>query len=116
LNNPRMYREASGTSGMAAAMNGAINMSMPDGWVPEFARDMENAFLISPLADQSVTFQVDKEENRNLLDKLEHTVMPLYYDNQAAWLKILKQSAKDVVPEFESSRLAKEYYEKMYKV
>jgi starch phosphorylase len=116
LNNPRMYREASGTSGMAAAMNGAINMSMPDGWVPEFARDMENAFLISPLDDQTVTFQVDKEENRNLMDKLENIVMPMYYHNQAGWLKILKQSAKDVVPEFESSRLAKEYYEKMYKV
>ncbi|HEY0176450.1 MAG TPA: alpha-glucan family phosphorylase, partial [Pedobacter sp.] len=42
LNNPRLYHEASGTSGMTAAMNGSINLSMPDGWVPEFARDREN--------------------------------------------------------------------------
>ena len=44
LNNPRMYREASGTSGMTAAMNGSINFSLPDGWVPEFAKDEENCF------------------------------------------------------------------------
>lgn len=44
LNTPRMYREASGTSGMTAAINAAVNVSMPDGWVPEFASDGINCF------------------------------------------------------------------------
>ena len=48
LNNPRMYREASGTSGMTAAFNGSINLSLPDGWVPEFAVDQVNSFVIQP--------------------------------------------------------------------
>ncbi|MFZ1748660.1 MAG: alpha-glucan family phosphorylase, partial [Saprospiraceae bacterium] len=48
LNNPRLYREASGTSGMTAAMNGSVNFSIPDGWVPEFAKHLDNCFVIEP--------------------------------------------------------------------
>jgi len=115
LNNPRMYREASGTSGMAAAMNGSINLSMPDGWVPEFARDNENCFLIEP-ADQHLSVaQIDALESTNLLDVLENKVLPLYYKDPEKWVAILKQGANDVVPAFEASRLAKDYYELMYK-
>lgn len=115
LNNPRMYREASGTSGMSAAMNGTINFSMPDGWVPEFAEDGENCFVIVP-ADQHLTVEeIDKQENVNLMDLLENKVLPLYYQDPAKWLKILKKAALDVVPQFESARLASEYYELMYK-
>src|SRR5688572_13367552 len=47
LNNPKLYHEASGTSGMTAAMNGSINVSIPDGWVPEFAQPGKNSFLIA---------------------------------------------------------------------
>lgn len=114
LNNPRMYREASGTSGMAAAMNGAINLSLPDGWMPEFARDMENSFMVNPATDQTLTEETDLAENKLLLNKLEQVIFPLYYEDQTAWMKILKQGAKDVYPQFESARLAKEYYEVMY--
>jgi starch phosphorylase len=104
LNNPQMYREASGTSGMTAAMNGSINCSIPDGWVPEFAKDKENCFIIQP-----------ENENSQLMDTLEKVILPMYYKNQQQWLKILKKAAADVVPAFESGRMAKEYYEIMYK-
>jgi starch phosphorylase len=114
LNNPRMYREASGTSGMAAAMNGAINLSMPDGWVPEFARHMENSFVITAMQDQSAPEEVDKQENHALMTLLESEVLPLYYKDKEKWVQILKNAAKDVVPSFESARLAREYYEKLY--
>jgi starch phosphorylase len=114
LNNPRMYREASGTSGMAAAMNGAINLSMPDGWVPEFARHMENSFVITAMEDQSAPEEVDKQENQALMTLLEKEVLPLYYKDKEKWVQILKNAAKDVVPAFESARLAREYYEKLY--
>jgi glycogen phosphorylase len=108
LNNPRMYREASGTSGMTAAMNGSINLSIPDGWVPEFAQDKKNCFIIQPGDD-------DRQENSNLMETLEKVVLPMYYKDQPQWLSIVKQAAKDVVPAFESGRMANDYYEIMYK-
>jgi len=112
LNNPRMYREASGTSGMTAAMNGAINLSLPDGWVPEFAKDKENCFVIEPAPKG--TPEADKLENENLMDTLEQVVIPMYYHDQQQWLNIVKNAAADVAPAFEAARMADEYYQKMY--
>ena len=115
LNNPRMYHEASGTSGMTAAMNGTINLSLPDGWVPEFAKDGENCFVIQPADLQLSEVEKDTLENTHLMDMLENTVLPTYYGNQAKWLSMVKKAAEDIYPSFESGRLAQEYYELMYK-
>jgi len=115
LNNPKMYREASGTSGMTAAMNGSVNLSLPDGWVPEFATDQENSFVIHPAADRSDEAVIDTAENKNLMDVLEELVLPKYYQDQQGWLKILKKAAADVEPAFESGRMADEYYQLMYR-
>ena len=114
LNTPRMYREASGTSGMSAAMNGSINVSLPDGWVPEFAKDKKNCFIIQPASDNLSTEQKDAEEAQNLMTMLENLILPMYYNDPLKWLTILKNAAIDVVPAFESGRMAHEYYEKMY--
>ncbi|WP_207422233.1 alpha-glucan family phosphorylase [Desertivirga brevis] len=115
LNNPRLYREASGTSGMSAAMNGSINCSIPDGWIPEFARDRENSFVIEP-ADEKLSLEDrDKIEALRLIDTIEQVAIPMYYNNQKEWLQILKNGAKQVTPNFESARMVKEYYELMYK-
>jgi starch phosphorylase len=114
LNNPRMYHEASGTSGMTAAMNGSINLSLPDGWVPEFARDKENCFLIAKAQDSLSVVEKDSLENKNLMEVLEDAVLPMYYQKPGLWLAVLKQAATDVVPGFEAGRLAKEYYETLY--
>jgi starch phosphorylase len=116
INTPRMYREASGTSGMTATMNGAINLSMPDGWVPEFAKDYENCFVVKNAADELPEAERDTEENHNLMDYLEKTIVPMYYNDQQHWLKIVKTAAKDVVPTFESGRMVDEYYRKMYSI
>ncbi len=115
LNNPKMYHEASGTSGMAAAMNGSINLSLPDGWVPEFAKDNENCFVIQKADDELSYSEKDQVENNNLLDSLENIVAPLYYNNPAGWQKIVKNAANQIVPTFDSGRMADEYYEIMYK-
>jgi starch phosphorylase len=114
LNNPKMYREASGTSGMAAAMNGSINLSLPDGWVPEFAKDLENCFIVQPASDELSAEDRDKAENQSLMDVLKLHVLPCYYNHSSKWLEILKKAALDVVPEFESARQAEEYYELLY--
>lgn len=114
LNTPRYPREASGTSGMTAAMNGSVSVSIPDGWVPEFAKDGKNCFLI-PIADESLpTDQKDALEAASLLDVLEKQVVPLYYDQPAKFLKIRQAAQRDVEPMFESGRMAREYYERLY--
>jgi starch phosphorylase len=113
LNTPRIYHEASGTSGMTAAMNGSINLSIPDGWVPEFAQDRKNSFII-PRAETDDHEDQAKLENDFLLTMLEKDIVPLYYTRPDEWLNIMKQSMIDVVPFFDSNRMAHEYYDKMY--
>lgn len=115
LNNPRMYREASGTSGMTAAMNGSINLSLPDGWIPEFARDQVNSFIIQPAPDGLSQEEQNRLENISLMDTLEQKVVTTYYDDQKQWLNMVKQAAADVAGTFESSRMVSEYYTEMYK-
>jgi glycogen phosphorylase len=114
LNNPKMYREASGTSGMTAAMNASINLSIPDGWVPEFSRHGENAFIIEPAADHLSQEEKDKQEASRLLDLLENEIIPMYYDSPERWMKMVKTSMRDVLPFFDSGRMADEYYHRMY--
>lgn len=114
LNVPRITHEACGTSGMSAAMNGAVNVSIPDGWFPEFSNDTVNSFII-PAADPALGIhQQDEAEANSLYDLLENKIMPLYYDNPSAWLSIVKNGMKDIIPEFDSNRMAKEYYERLY--
>jgi starch phosphorylase len=114
LNNPRLYHEASGTSGMTAAMNGSINLSIPDGWVPEFARHLENCFVIQPADVSQNEGDRDKIEIQNLFTVLEKEVIPMYYHHPKKWVKIIQQAVKDALPEFGSNRMAQEYYEKLY--
>lgn len=114
LNVPRLTHEASGTSGMSAAMNGAVNVSIPDGWFPEFAVDGVNSFIIPP-ADINLPVHLQDEADANsLYDLLEKVVIPMYYDSPNEWLKIIKNGMIDIVPQFDSNRMAKEYYEKLY--
>jgi len=113
LNTPKMYREASGTSGMTAAMNGSINLSIPDGWIPEFSKHGKNSFIITP-AETKDSDEQDTLENDTLLTLLEKEIAPLYYNNSKAWTAIVKQSMDDILPEFDSNRMAREYYENMY--
>jgi starch phosphorylase len=114
LNNPRLYHEASGTSGMTAAMNASINLSIPDGWVPEFAKDGKNCFVIKTADETLSQEQRDKQEADNLYDLLEKEIIPMYYKSPEKWSKIVKASMTDVLPYFDSGRMADEYYEKMY--
>jgi starch phosphorylase len=114
LNNPRMYHEASGTSGMTAALNGSINLSIPDGWVPEFAKHGKNSFIIQPASDDLTAEEKDKQEADHLFELLEKEIIPMYYKSPAKWLTIMKASMRDVLPYFDSGRMVREYYEKLY--
>jgi starch phosphorylase len=114
LNTPRVTREASGTSGMTAAMNGSINFSTFDGWIPEFAKDKVNSFIIPPVDTSRPLEEQDAEDLKNLLLILKNTVLPLYYEDKEGWAKMMKASMNDVVPFFDSDRMAHDYYEKLY--
>lgn len=116
LNNPRLYREASGTSGMTAAMNGSVNFSIPDGWIPEFSKHGVNSFLIEP-ADRNLSqSEQDLIESDRLLDVLEQEILPTYYKKQKLWATIVKNAMADVNPDFDSDRMAKEYYSRLFNV
>ena len=110
LNNPRLYREASGTSGMTAAMNGSVNFSIPDGWIPEFAKHGVNSFIIEPADRKLPQGEQDSIECSRLMDILEKEILPMYYSKPKSWANIVKSGMRDVAPAFESGRMAKEYY------
>ncbi len=114
LNNPVVTREASGTSGMTAAMNGSVNLSTFDGWVCEFAKDGENSFIVPP-ADQSLS--ADERDRHDLLgihQALQQRILPTYYERPDEWFKLVLNSMNDVVPYFDADRMADEYYKKIY--
>ncbi|MBT8045284.1 MAG: alpha-glucan family phosphorylase, partial [Verrucomicrobiae bacterium] len=114
LNNPVVTREASGTSGMTAAMNASVNFSTYDGWVCEFSKDGHNSFII-PEADPTLSEEArDQHDMLGFYQSLETKILPAYYDNPESWWQIVMNSMNEVVPFFDSDRMADEYYTKMY--
>ena len=116
LNNPRVTREASGTSGMTAAMNGSINFSTNDGWIREFKEmnKTQNSFVL-PIVDHNLPiYQQDQMDLDNLYQMLEKEILPLYYDTPEKWWNLVETSMKQIVPYFDSARMVDEYYMKMY--
>lgn len=115
LNNPRVPREASGTSGMTAAMNGAVNFSTDDGWIPEFVNQGNNGFVIPKANYDSMTVhQQDAYDLETLYAMLENQILPLYYEDFETWRQITKNGMRDVRFQFDSNRMAHEYYEYLY--
>jgi glycogen phosphorylase len=114
MNNPVVTREASGTSGMTAAMNGSVNLSTDDGWVCEFAKNGENSFIVPP-ADSSLSPEDrDRHDLLGIYKILHEEALPLYYDSPEEWNRIVLQSMNDIVPFFDADRMADEYYKKIY--
>ena len=116
LNNPRVPREASGTSGMTAAMNGAVNFSTNDGWIPEFINHGNNGFVVPPADYLNMHVQEQDEYDLNkLYEILENEILPLYYDHYDTWRQVVKNAMRDVQFQFASDRMADEYYQILYK-
>ncbi|MEA1892822.1 MAG: alpha-glucan family phosphorylase [Campylobacterota bacterium] len=114
LNTPRITREASGTSGMTASMNASINCSVNDGWIPEFAKDNKNCFVLPTLDHNMPIAEQDRLDNEHLMSILEDKVIPTYYDKPKKWTKIMKNAMTDVETEFDSARMATQYYNLMF--
>ena len=115
LNNPRVPREASGTSGMTAAMNGSVNLSTDDGWIPEFTKHGVNSFAV-PKADYNnmSVYDQDNYDLNTLYEILENEILPMYYDRPDEWRKVQHNAMDDVKHAFNSDRMADEYYKQVY--
>lgn len=116
LNLPRPPMEASGTSGMKITLNGGLNLSVLDGWWIE-GYDGENGWAIhSPDADPQVQ---DEHDVQALFDLMEHHVLPLFYERDAAgiprgWVRRIKRAMRTLVPKFTAERMLGDYASKMY--
>jgi starch phosphorylase len=118
LNNPRKPLEASGTSGMKAAINGTPHLSIGDGWWAEGFTG-SNGWLIDGTADPHDHGAQDWADVQALYAIIEEQLVPAFYDRDERgiprrWLKIVKQSIRSVLPQFSARRMVKEYVKTMY--
>ena len=120
LNTPRRPKEASGTSGMKAVLNGGLNLSILDGWWAE-AYNGKNGFAIGDgrqHVDDEIT---DVRDAENLLNALRDEVIPLYYDRDAdglprQWIEMMVESIATLAPRFSAHRMVMDYVHKCYLV
>lgn len=119
LNTPRRPNEASGTSGQKAALNGAINFSILDGWWQE-AFNGSNGWAIGSASQMHDEAAQDRADAEDLYRTLEEEIIPLYYVERSAdglpgeWLRVMKESMRTCGPAFSMRRMLKEYIEGMY--
>jgi starch phosphorylase len=118
LNNPIYPLEASGTSGMKAAMNGVINLSVLDGWWGE-GYEGDNGWAIKPASSALDQYRRNREEAQTLYELLQDQVIPLYYRRgpggySPEWIRIAKRSMASILPRFNAARMVHEYVAKFY--
>jgi starch phosphorylase len=119
LNTPRKPLEASGTSGIKAAFNGILNLSILDGWWAE-AYNGRNGWVIQAEQKESANeWEQDEADAVALYRLLEDEVVPLYYQRDRdgvprGWVRMMKESIRTVGPMFSTRRMVKEYTENYY--
>ncbi len=121
MNLPRRPLEASGTSGQKAAMNGALNLSIADGWWLEgYDRDRPNGWVIGVTEDDTDDdAAIDAADAGSLYSLLENEVVPAYYRRNeegipADWLRMMKNSLQTLTYQFSSDRMLRDYAENIY--
>ncbi len=118
MNVPRRPMEASGTSGMKAAMNGVLNFSILDGWWIE-GYNGENGFAIGDIDDTLSEAQMDAADGLALYETLENEVIPAYYSRNSdglpnEWVARMRNSIATLTPQFSSDRMVSDYLKNIY--
>src|SRR5581483_10736068 len=113
LNNPRRPLEASGTSGMKAALNGVVNCSILDGWWVE-GHSPETGFVIGGDDVAANDAEQDAADAAALFEVLEQQVLPTYYDDRARWVQLMRGSIAQLGARFNTNRMVVEYVESLY--
>ena len=117
LNNPRRPMEASGTSGMKAAFNGGLNCSVLDGWWIEGCVEGITGWGIGPNPqDNNIKDYDERNDIKDLYNKLENVLIPLYYDDRKKWIRMMKSTIALNASYFNTHRMRKEYARKAYQV
>lgn len=111
LNTPARFLEASGTSGMKAAINGTPNMSVLDGWWKEgyMINHSKNGWAVGEHLLETGNPNEDKIDAESIYSLIETEVAPMYYNDKQAWAKIMRESIASCSPAFSSDRMLKEY-------
>lgn len=115
LNTPQKPLEASGTSGMKAAHNGAINFSVLDGWWIEGCIEGVTGWVIGPRPEESLSKEkAYQRELQDIYDKLEQVILPMFYEQRDKWLEMVESSIGKIACYFNSHRMMQEYADRAY--